>query len=122
MHHRVDQLLSPYAPHLDRGQLIALRHVLHLPRYPFSPPAPGGLNSGAVVFVLLGMWDDRRLVAALEALPSEALIEGPPDDGDLLWRRAVRRMGREAGGALAEQQLTDGHVAPVIDLPVGSAD
>jgi hypothetical protein len=59
------------------------------------------------------MWDDRRILAAIAALPPEALIEGPPEDTDLLWRRAARRLR----GERAPEQGPD-QVARVVRLPV----
>ena len=60
------------------------------------------------------MWDDDRLKAALAALPAEAFIEGPPADGDLVWRRAARRVRAERSGtgAVADPD----QIAPVIPL------
>ena len=59
------------------------------------------------------MWDDRRLLTAIAALPPEALIEGPPQGGDLVWRRALKRL--RSGG----QEAPDNEeIAPVIPLPI----
>jgi hypothetical protein len=59
------------------------------------------------------MWDDGRLLAAIAAMPPEAFVEGPPEDGELLWRRAVKRLRDEP-----EVELAPGHLAPVLRLPV----
>ncbi|HZG91303.1 MAG TPA: anti-sigma factor [Pseudonocardia sp.] len=39
----------------------------------------------------------RDVTALLEGMPPEALLDGPPDGGDLLLRRTVRQVRREAG-------------------------
>jgi hypothetical protein len=59
------------------------------------------------------MWDDRRLQTALAALPPEAFIEGPPQGGDLVWRRAVKRLRSGAQDAPDHEEI-----APVIPLPI----
>ncbi len=79
--------------------------------------APSGtpLNCRAMPCVPLCMWDDRRLTAALAALPPEAFIEGAPEDGELLWRRTARRLHRELGGG-APDAPPPGYLAPVVRL------
>jgi hypothetical protein len=62
------------------------------------------------------MWDDRRLLAAIAALPPEAFIEGAPEGGDLLWRRAARRAKAERIGA--EPAAEDGKIAAVLPFPL----
>jgi hypothetical protein len=62
------------------------------------------------------MWDDRRLLAAIAALPPEAFVEGPPDGGDLLWRRAAKQARDELSGAGPSRD--DRPIAPVIPLPL----
>ena len=38
--------------------------------------------------VLLGMWNDERLLAAIALLPPDLFVEGPPEDHGLrLWAR-----------------------------------
>jgi hypothetical protein len=59
------------------------------------------------------MWNDRRLLAAIAALPPEAFIDGTPDQGDLVLKRAIRRLRRELG---ADTEPEPGHVAPVLPL------
>ncbi|TNC27678.1 anti-sigma factor [Amycolatopsis alkalitolerans] len=39
----------------------------------------------------------RMARAALDVLPPEAMLEGPPDGGDLLLQRTLRRIRREKG-------------------------
>lgn len=39
----------------------------------------------------------REVTALLEGMPPEVLLDGPPDGGDLLLRRTVRQVRREAG-------------------------
>ncbi|WP_236788297.1 zf-HC2 domain-containing protein [Amycolatopsis sp. GM8] len=39
----------------------------------------------------------RPARVALDALPPEFLLDGPPDDGDLLLRRTLRQVRRESG-------------------------
>ncbi len=72
-----------------------------------------GLNRDGPPPVHPGMWDDRRLLNAIAALPPEALIEGPPEDAELLWRRAVRRLRGDRAPAPAAD-----HVADAVALPV----
>jgi hypothetical protein len=38
----------------------------------------------------------RATVAALDEIPSEALLDGPPEDGDVLLARTLRRMREES--------------------------
>ena len=38
--------------------------------------------------------------AALTRMPAEALLDGPPPDGELLLRRTLRRMRQERADAL----------------------
>lgn len=63
------------------------------------------------------MWDDRRLLAAIAALPPEAFIEGPPEGGDLLWRRAAKRL-RASKVSPSAGPSDDAQLAPVIPLPL----
>jgi hypothetical protein len=39
----------------------------------------------------------REVTALLEGMPPEVLLDGPPDGGDLMLRRAVRQVRREVG-------------------------
>jgi hypothetical protein len=62
------------------------------------------------------MWNNQRLLAAIAAMPPEAFIEEPPEDGDLVWRRTVRRLRREYG-SLRQKAPPAGHEAEVVELP-----
>lgn len=39
----------------------------------------------------------REVTALLEGMPPEVLLDGPPDGGDLMLRRAVKQVRREVG-------------------------
>ena len=72
------------------------------------------MNRSGGAFVNGNMWEDRRLLAAIAALPPEAFVDGAPADWELVWRRALKRMRAErSGGRVA---LDPGHIAPVIPL------
>ncbi|NUT47677.1 MAG: anti-sigma factor, partial [Saccharothrix sp.] len=49
--------------------------------------------------------DLREVEEAMGGLPPEALLDGPPEDGDLLLRRALRQVRSERGGQLRRRRV-----------------
>ncbi|WNV89358.1 zf-HC2 domain-containing protein [Umezawaea sp. Da 62-37] len=59
--------------------------------------------------------DDLRAVeASLGDVPPEALLDGPPEGGDLLLQRTLRQMRTERGGAVRRRQFALGAAAAVV--------
>jgi hypothetical protein len=57
------------------------------------------------------MWQDQRLLTAIAALPAEAFIEVPFDNGTVVGRSAARRPQTDTGTG-AESAPTTEHVDP----------
>ncbi len=56
-------------------------------------------------------------MAAIAALPPEAFLDGPPQGGDLVWRRAAKQAREERSGR--DPAPDTGHLAPVTPLHGG---
>jgi len=56
----------------------------------------------------------RMTRAALDDLPPEALLDGPPEGSDLVLHRALRRMRDEAGARYRRRRLLVGVAAAVV--------
>src|SRR4051812_39915125 len=54
---------------------------------------------------------------ALDQVPPEAFLDGPPEDGDLLLRRTLRRVATEAGPA-PRRRMTGVYVAAAVAVGV----
>jgi anti-sigma-K factor RskA len=62
-----------------------------------------------------GELDDLRAVeATLGDVPPEALLDGPPEDGDLLLQRTLRQMRSERGSTVRRRQFALGAAAAVV--------
>jgi hypothetical protein len=55
---------------------------------------------------------------ALDQVPPEAFLDGPPEDGDLLLRRTLRRVATEAGPAAPRRRMTGVYVAAAAAVAV----
>ncbi|MFD9732856.1 anti-sigma factor family protein [Umezawaea sp. NPDC059074] len=58
--------------------------------------------------------DLRAMEASLGDVPPEALLDGPPEGGDLLLQRTLRQMRTERGGAVRRRQFALGAAAAVV--------
>lgn len=56
----------------------------------------------------------RAIEASLGDVPPEALLDGPPEGGDLLLQRTLRQMRTERGGAVRRRQFALGAAAAVV--------
>jgi hypothetical protein len=56
----------------------------------------------------------RAMEAYLGDVPPEALLDGPPEGGDLLLQRTLRQMRTERGGAVRRRQFALGAAAAVV--------
>jgi len=63
----------------------------------------------------------RQLTAALDEVPPEAFLDGPPPGGDLLLARTLRRVRDEAGAGVRRRRLLVGVAAAVLVIIVGGA-
>ncbi|AIJ24854.1 transmembrane anti-sigma factor [Amycolatopsis methanolica 239] len=61
----------------------------------------------------------RMARAALEVVPPEAMLDGPPDGGDLLLRRTLGQVRRERDARVRRNRLVDGAAAVAIALGAG---
>jgi hypothetical protein len=56
----------------------------------------------------------KAMEAYLGDVPPEALLDGPPEGGDLLLQRTLRQMRTERGGAVRRRQFALGAAAAVV--------
>ncbi|QFZ22261.1 anti-sigma factor family protein [Saccharothrix syringae] len=56
----------------------------------------------------------RAMEEAMGEVPPEALLDGPPDGGDLLLQRTLRQVRAERGGQLRRRQVGLGLVAAAV--------
>ena len=63
----------------------------------------------------------RTMEAAMGDVPPEALLDGPPEGGDLLVQRALRQVRSERGGQLRRRQVGLGLVAAAVAAVVIAA-
>jgi anti-sigma factor RsiW len=59
--------------------------------------------------------------AALDELPPEAFLDGPPPGGDLLLARTLRQVRAESGAGTRRRRLAVGAVAAALIVVVGGA-
>ncbi|TWP52241.1 anti-sigma factor [Lentzea tibetensis] len=62
--------------------------------------------------------DLKAMEAALGEVPPEAMLDGPPEGGDLLLQRTLRQVRTERGGVARRRQFTVGIAAAVIAAAV----
>ncbi|MQA12020.1 MAG: anti-sigma factor [Pseudonocardiaceae bacterium] len=60
----------------------------------------------------------RNLEAALGDVPQEALLDGPPEDADLLLQRTLRQVRAERGGQNRQRRAVAGVAAAAVALAV----
>ncbi|ANZ38897.1 anti-sigma factor [Lentzea guizhouensis] len=58
--------------------------------------------------------DLRAMEAYLGEVPPEAMLDGPPEGGDLLLQRTLRQVRSERGGVARRRQVTLGAAAAVV--------
>lgn len=58
--------------------------------------------------------DLRAMEAYLGEVPPEAMLDGPPEGGDLLLQRTLRQVRSERGGVARRRQITLGAAAAVV--------
>lgn len=58
--------------------------------------------------------DLRAMEAYLGEVPPEAMLDGPPEGGDLLLQRTLRQVRAERGGVARRRQITLGAAAAVV--------
>ena len=62
--------------------------------------------------------DLRAMEAALGEVPPEAMLDGPPEGGDLLLQRTLHQVRSERGGVARRRQFTVGIAAAVVAAAV----
>jgi hypothetical protein len=60
----------------------------------------------------------REMEEFLGELPPEAMLDGPPEGGDLLLQRTLRQVRQERGGQVRRRQFAVGAAAAVITVAV----